>query len=99
MLENVKHLVRHDKGRTFAIIMETLEGHLGYKVYPKVINADSVVPQTRQRIFLVGFKPGRASKPRQPQNPKTPIVLNLINFKLYWLTRNMTTSKETELKH
>ena len=65
VLENVKHLVRHDKGRTFAIIMETLEGHLGYKVYPKVINADSVVPQSRQRIFLVGFKPGRASKPRQ----------------------------------
>ena len=29
VLENVKHLVRHDQGRTFAIIMDTLENHLG----------------------------------------------------------------------
>ena len=78
VLENVKHLVRHDKGRTFAIIMETLEGHLGYKVYPKVINADSVVPQSRQRIFLVGFKPGRAFEfPEFPaEGPKLASILD-----------------------
>ncbi len=60
VLENVKHLVRHDHGRTFKIIHDTLTEALGYQVYWKIINADSVVPQRRQRIFLVGFKPGRA---------------------------------------
>ena len=60
MLENVKHLVRHDQGRTFQIIRDTLTNALGYQVYWRVIDAQSVVPQHRQRIFLVGFKPGRA---------------------------------------
>jgi DNA (cytosine-5)-methyltransferase 1 len=59
VLENVKHLVRHDKGRTFEIITRTLRDALGYFVYPKVIDARSVVPQHRERIFLVGFKPFR----------------------------------------
>ncbi|MEY4200499.1 MAG: (cytosine-5-)-methyltransferase [Verrucomicrobiota bacterium] len=60
VLENVKHLARHDKGNTFRVIMQTLEDELGYQVYTRIINAQSVVPQSRQRIFLVGFKPGRA---------------------------------------
>jgi DNA (cytosine-5)-methyltransferase 1 len=60
VLENVKHLVRHDQGRTFQIIHDTLTNALGYQVSWKIINAQSVVPQHRQRIFLVGFKPGRA---------------------------------------
>ncbi|MCC7349388.1 MAG: DNA (cytosine-5-)-methyltransferase [Phycisphaerales bacterium] len=60
VLENVKHLLRHDKGRTFAIIHDTLVKELGYQVRYKVIDAASVVPQHRERIFLVGFKPNRA---------------------------------------
>lgn len=78
VLENVKHLVRHDQGRTFAIIMQTLQDHLGYQVYPKVINAQSVVPQHRQRIFLVGFKPGRAFEfPEFPaEGPKLASILD-----------------------
>lgn len=59
VLENVKHLLRHDKGHTFAVIQNTLENALGYKIYPKVIDARSVVPQHRERIFIVGFKPER----------------------------------------
>jgi DNA (cytosine-5)-methyltransferase 1 len=59
VLENVKHLVRHDQGRTFKIIHDTLTEALGYQVYWRIINAQSVVPQHRQRIFLVGFKSGR----------------------------------------
>ena len=59
VLENVKNLRSHDQGRTFQIIMQTLEEHLGYRVYPKVIDAQSVVPQHRERIFLVGFKERR----------------------------------------
>ena len=60
VLENVKHLHRHNGGRTFQIIYDTLTNALGYQVYWKIIDAQSVVPQHRQRIFLVGFKPGRA---------------------------------------
>lgn len=54
-LENVKNLERHDKGKTFEVIKNTLEG-LGYSLYYKVINAKSLVPQNRERIFMVGFK-------------------------------------------
>jgi DNA (cytosine-5)-methyltransferase 1 len=59
VLENVKHLLRHDKGRTFTIIKDTLERELGYQVQYKVIDAASVVPQHRERIFMVGFKTAR----------------------------------------
>jgi len=55
MLENVRNLTAHDKGRTFSIIVKHLEG-LGYKVYHKVLNAlDYGVPQKRERIIIVGF--------------------------------------------
>ncbi len=56
LLENVKNLQGHDGGRTFAVIMRTLEDKLGYRVWPKVINARAFVPQHRERIFLVGFR-------------------------------------------
>ena len=56
LLENVKNLRTHDKGRTFATIMKVLEDELGYHVYPQVINAGPFVPQHRERIFLVGFE-------------------------------------------
>ena len=70
VLENVKHLVRHDQGRTFEIIYDTLTNALGYQVYWRIINAQSVVPQSRQRIFLVGFKPGRAHSSSRNSPPK-----------------------------
>jgi DNA (cytosine-5)-methyltransferase 1 len=53
-LENVKGLVEHDKGNTFRVIKETLE-ELGYTIAFKVINAKNLVPQKRQRIYIVGF--------------------------------------------
>jgi DNA (cytosine-5)-methyltransferase 1 len=56
MLENVKHLKNHDKKRTFKVIMETLEDELGYTVYHKIIDAAKVVPQHRERIYIIGFK-------------------------------------------
>ena len=55
LLENVKNLKSHDKGKTFRIIMETLEDVLGYKVFYKVIDAKGFVPQHRERVFIVGF--------------------------------------------
>jgi DNA (cytosine-5)-methyltransferase 1 len=56
VLENVKNLKGHDKGRTFGIIYKTLTEELGYTVYDKIIDAQSLVPQHRERIFLVGFR-------------------------------------------
>ncbi len=59
VLENVKNLQTHDKRRTFQIIYETLTSALGYEVQYKIIDAQGLVPQHRERIFLVGFKPNR----------------------------------------
>lgn len=56
LLENVKHLQSHDKGNTFKIIMKKLAKDLGYNVSFKILNAASVVPQKRERIFIVGFR-------------------------------------------
>jgi DNA (cytosine-5)-methyltransferase 1 len=54
-LENVKNLERHDKGRTFKIIRGALE-ELGYSFYSEIINAKLVVPQNRERVFMIGFR-------------------------------------------
>lgn len=57
LLENVKGLLSHDKGKTFEVIKTTLEQDLGYKLYYKVLNAkDYGVPQNRERIIMVGFR-------------------------------------------
>ena len=55
LLENVKNLVSHDKGDTFQTILNVLEEE-GYNVYWKVIDARHVVPQHRERIYIVGFR-------------------------------------------
>lgn len=55
MLENVKNLVSHDKGKTFKIIKNTLES-LGYSIHYQVLNSKFFVPQNRERIFIVGFR-------------------------------------------
>jgi len=60
VLENVKNLKSHDGGHTFEIIYNTLTDALGYHVRTAIIDAQSVVPQHRERIFLVGFKERRA---------------------------------------
>lgn len=55
-LENVKHLVHHDKGNTLKIIIKDLE-ELGYVVSAKVLNAsDFGVPQNRERIIIIAHK-------------------------------------------
>jgi len=56
ILENVKYLERHDKGRTFRVIRKTLEQELEYKIFWKIIDAVSFVPQHRERIIIVGFR-------------------------------------------
>lgn len=56
VLENVKNLLNHDKGQTFRVIRQTLEDKLGYQIYFKVLDAKTLVPQHRERIYIVGFR-------------------------------------------
>lgn len=56
LLENVKNLVNHDKGKTFRVIRKTLELELGYHIHCEVIDGQCFVPQHRERILIVGFR-------------------------------------------
>ncbi|HOI47791.1 MAG TPA: DNA (cytosine-5-)-methyltransferase, partial [Prolixibacteraceae bacterium] len=56
VLENVKQLVGHDKGKTLKVILNTLED-LGYYVQYAVLNAlDYGLPHKRERVIIVGHK-------------------------------------------
>lgn len=54
MLENVKNLCSHDRGRTFKVIQESLK-ELNYAFFSKIIDGKAYVPQHRERIVIVGF--------------------------------------------
>ena len=56
LLENVKNLLSHDKGRTFDVIVQTLRDELGYEVHYRVIDGQHFTPQHRERIIIVGFR-------------------------------------------
>ncbi len=60
LLENVKNLVNHDRGRTFRVIRQALEKELSYQITWRVIDAAHFVPQHRERILIVGFREGCA---------------------------------------
>jgi DNA (cytosine-5)-methyltransferase 1 len=58
LLENVKGLLSHDQGRTFGVILTTLD-ELGYDVQWQVLNSKNFgVPQNRERVFIVGHLRG-----------------------------------------
>lgn len=55
LLENVRNLIKHNDGKTFNVIMDTLR-KLDYEVYYSLLKAkDFRVPQNRERIYIVGF--------------------------------------------
>ena len=55
LLENVKNLQSHNRGKTYKIIRQTLID-LDYEIYTTVLKAkDFGVPQNRERIYIVGF--------------------------------------------
>ncbi len=56
LLENVKNLTSHDRGRTFKVILNALQNELGYEVHWKVVDGQHFVPQHRERIYIVGFR-------------------------------------------
>jgi DNA (cytosine-5)-methyltransferase 1 len=63
LLENVKGLLSHDNGKTFAVILSTLY-ELGYDTEWQVLNSKNFgVPQNRERVFIVGhLRKERATK-------------------------------------
>ena len=91
VLENVKNLKGHDKGNTFRVIYDTLTEILGYTVYHKIIDAQSVVPQHRERIFLVGFRHPRYFEfPEFPaEGPKLESILEKNVPDKYTLTAHL----------
>jgi DNA (cytosine-5)-methyltransferase 1 len=56
LLENVKNLLSHDKGKTFSTILKVLREELGYDVHYKLIDGQHFVPQHRERILIAGFR-------------------------------------------
>lgn len=56
LLENVRNLVSHDKGKTFQTIKDVLTEELGYKIDFRVIDGRHWTPQHRERIFIIGFR-------------------------------------------
>jgi len=56
LLENVKNLMSHDRGRTFDVILQVLRDELGYDVHYRVIDGRHFTPQHRERIIIVGFR-------------------------------------------
>ncbi|HEB36144.1 MAG TPA: DNA (cytosine-5-)-methyltransferase [Candidatus Aminicenantes bacterium] len=55
LLENVKGLLSHNSGRTFAIILLSLD-ELGYDVEWQVLNTKYWLPQNRERVFIFGIR-------------------------------------------
>lgn len=82
MLENVKNLCSHDKGRTFKVILEALD-ELDYSVFFAVLDGQDYVPQHRERILIVGFDRGRYGKKVSfefkltPKYPK-PVIKDIL---------------------
>lgn len=80
VLENVKNLLSHDRGRTFAVIREILESRLGYHISCRVLDGQAWTPQHRERIFIVGFRDPTAftldDMPVPADGPKLASILH-----------------------
>ena len=108
LLENVKGLVGHDKGKTLSVILRTLREDLGYFVpQPQIMNAKHYgVPQNRERIFILGFK-SKAAADRfiYPKPMKVKKVIadikerEVVPVKYYLSTQYLATLREHRRRH
>ncbi len=82
IFENVKGMLNHDRGRTWSVIKRTFEQDCGYQVYFQVLNSkDYGVPQSRERIYCIGFK--------SPVDFKYPAPIPLTQTKFDYLDRHI----------
>ncbi|NEG69930.1 DNA (cytosine-5-)-methyltransferase [Bifidobacterium choloepi] len=80
LLENVKNLTSHDKGRTFQVILDTLQNELGYEIHWKVIDGQNFVPQHRERIYIAGFRSETDFTWDDLQYPKRkPVIADILH--------------------
>lgn len=57
IFENVQGLFKHDNGKTWEVIYNTFCDYCGYDVHYQLLNArDYGVPQTRERLYCIGFR-------------------------------------------
>lgn len=82
-LENVRGLLNHEGGATFETILRTLDG-LGYDVEWQVLNSKAYVPQSRERVFLIGHSRDACTKQVFPIIGSSPTsdqnIRNLLNI-------------------
>lgn len=108
LLENVKGLYNHCKGKTLRIILETLRDELNYYVpEPEILNAkDFGIPQNRERIYIVGFRQDLQisefcyPKPKR----KKPLIGSIVeekpvSVKYYMSTQYLKTLREHRARH
>lgn len=69
--ENVRGLTTHDEGRTWSMIQHVFRDVLRYDISePQLLNAsDYGIPQTRRRVFVVGFRADVAHTPFEYPKP------------------------------
>lgn len=105
LLENVKNLESHDRGRTFATIMNVLKNELDYRVQYRLISSHPWVPQRRQRIFIVGFRDDTEFDFEQLEVPegRQPVLGDILELEVppkYTLTQHLWTYlKDYKAKH
>lgn len=67
IFENVQGLFNHDNGQTWEVIRKTFEDYCGYDIHYQLLNArDYGVPQTRERLFCIGFRKKTSFKYPKP---------------------------------
>jgi len=97
LLENVKGLLSHDKGRTFGTILNTLD-ELGYDLQWQVLNSKNFgVPQNRERVFIVGHLRG-TSRPqvfpiRESSQGNLEYIGGVISQREKWLNNGKNFSR------
>ena len=105
LLENVKGLLSHNKGKTFKTIIEVLKNDLGYNVFYQVINSkDFGVPQNRERVYIVGFKDNEINFSFPTPTDSTKVIKdimeeNAVSAKYYLSEKYLNTLKAHKAKH